>query len=338
MIYLNEHFFGFTDAAEYFSSNEDILKINNRAKVIGLAYYEFYFDKINDQITQAHQKTDNLVVYIKEPFSEQLVTLVNQYVHCQNIKFFGDAVLNVDAPNWKPAVSWFVSPRHYYQVDNWAKQILEKINYSESQKEFYFDCLLGTKKPHRDFVDNSYQQSPYKDRFIFNYFKDDIARGIWNTTITEVNNTWEPITYHDQYEYRVALSAFVPYYIYNQSYHSIVAESTSYNKFNHITEKVAKPIMAQRIFVVFAGQYYLRSLQLLGFQTFSDIIDESYDLESDNNKRFALAWAQVEYLCTQDPIKVRQQVKKILLHNRELFLSTDWHHLVKQHIQQCLID
>jgi hypothetical protein len=188
--------------------------------------------------------------------------------------------------------------------------------------------MLGTQKYHRDLVASHLVESQHKNEILFSYFKNDINQGIWDRDVIPVHNTWEPVTVHDIYN--VALSALIPHYIYNQSHHSIVAESTCYDQFNHVTEKVAKPMMAERIFVAFCGQYYLRSLRSLGFQTFDAIIDESYDLESDIVARFNKSWAQVEYLCSQDPIAVRKQVSHVLEHNRNHFLTTDWHSAVKK--------
>lgn len=333
MIYLNDHFFDFLPNVEYFQHNNAVQNITVPASIIGIALYEFYYKKTVDLIEHARSKTKKLVVYIKEPVSNELINLLQHFEHDRDIMFFGDAVLNVNCSNWKPAFSWFVSPRHYYQRDAWAKELLNKIEYADVKKSYYFDCLLGIERPHRNFIEKCYQQSNYKNFFIFNYFKDNINNGIWNSDIGNLTGTYESIAFNENtHVVNVALSALVPYDIYNQSYHSIIAETSFYNEFTHLTEKTAKPIMAERVFVAFAGQHYLRNLRSLGFQTFSDIIDESYDQESNNDKRFNQAWQQVEYLCTQDPTTIRNQVKRVLEHNRLLFLNSDWHQSVKDQL------
>jgi hypothetical protein len=328
VIYLHEHFFGFVPEAKYFDTNDCIMNIQDRQLLIGLAFYEFYYDKMFTIITMARSKCERLIVYIKEPFSKELITLLHAFEDDKKTMFFGDAVLNTKSINWTPAISWFVSPRHYYQIDDWAKNLLNSIETQTTRRAYKFDCMLGTQKYHRDLVASHLVESQHKNEILFSYFKNDINQGIWDRDVIPVHNTWEPVTVHDIYN--VALSALIPHYIYNQSHHSIVAESTCYDQFNHVTEKVAKPMMAERIFVAFCGQYYLRSLRSLGFQTFDAIIDESYDLESDIVARFNKSWAQVEYLCSQDPIAVRKQVSHVLEHNRNHFLTTDWHSAVKK--------
>jgi len=331
-IFLHQHFFDFATDAEYFRSNDAVYHTPSRY-LIGVAFYEFDFDAMTAIIMAARSKCEKLIVYIKEPFSPSLIKLVKNFATDQHTKFFGDAVLNEDLPNWQPAISWFVSPRHYYQKDDWAKDLLAKVDLIHHDRPYKFDCLLGTPKPHRDSVAQHYLDSSVKNQILFSYFRDQIHQGIWDQDIGDTQATWQPFEFLPSYH--VALSALVPYGIYNQSHHSIVAESTAYDEFNHVTEKIAKPMMAQRIFIVFAGQHYLRSLRTLGFQTFGEIIDESYDEQACALDRYRMAWQEVEKLCLQDANTVRHRVQKALEHNRKLFLESDWHHNVKSHILRC---
>ena len=48
-------------------------------------------------------------------------------------------------------------------------------------------------------------------------------------------------------------------------------------KGDYFTEKTTKAIFAKRLFVVFSSKGYLQRLRDLGFKTFSNVIDESYD-------------------------------------------------------------
>lgn len=328
-IYLNEHFFDFVKDAQYFRSNDAVQQLDQQQHIIGLAFYEFRCDHIIKTIDIARPKTQKLLVYIKEPLTEELTALLHHYQH-DDIKFFGDAVLNFDYANWQTAISWFVSPRHYYQMDDWAKDLLARVDLELQDKPFSFDCLLGREKPHRDFVSACWHLSDLKDHFIYSYFRDDINKGLWDIDIGNLTQTWQSIRVFQDYD--VALSSLMPYNIYNQSYHSIVAETNFFNRFTHLTEKTAKPIMAQRVFVAFAGQHYLRSLRRLGFETFSDVIDESYDVEPNHVKRLTMAWREVEKLCGENPRLVRAKVEEILKHNQNHFLTTDWHQSVKDYL------
>ena len=66
---------------------------------------------------------------------------------------------------------------------------------------------------------------------------------------------------------------------------SIVSETNDNDYEVFMTEKIWKPIMAQHVFVVHGNHLYLQRLREMGFKTFGNYFDESYDLEADPNKR-----------------------------------------------------
>ena len=58
---------------------------------------------------------------------------------------------------------------------------------------------------------------------------------------------------------------------------SIVSETNDNDYEVFMTEKIWKPIMAQHIFVVHGNYLYLQRLKEMGFKTFGNYFDESYD-------------------------------------------------------------
>lgn len=80
--------------------------------------------------------------------------------------------------------------------------------------------------------------------------------------------------------------------IYNNCLINLVTETYYFNFFNHqtpahfITEKTLKPIMSKQMFIVIGEKGMLSVLRNMGFRTFSDFIDESYDLEPDETRMF----------------------------------------------------
>jgi hypothetical protein len=68
--------------------------------------------------------------------------------------------------------------------------------------------------------------------------------------------------------------AYYPSHYY-QTELSIVSETTQNEFFP--TEKIYKSLMLGHPFVIYSGQHSLRKLHNLGFQTFSNVLDESYD-------------------------------------------------------------
>jgi hypothetical protein len=329
VIYLDKFFFNFSKTACYFDHLE---QIPYNCNTVGLVFYSFDQEHIINTINQIKPRTQQLLIVLSEPVGD-IINILTKFQHDPSIVFFGDAVLNQPLPNFYPVISWFLSPNNLYANEVWAQNLLKLLDHSDS-KAFKFDCLLGNQKHHRDIVESLYQQSSFREHFLFSYFKNKVDYGIWNQDCTKYTLTTEPIlvsTIQDS-RYYAPLSAIIPDYIYNQSSHSIVCETTSFNSFSQFTEKVAKPILAQRIFVAFCGQWYLRNLRSLGFQTFDSIINESYDAESDIINRYQKAWAQVEYLCQQDSSKIRSQVRDILIYNQQHFLNTDWHQNTRRFI------
>jgi hypothetical protein len=82
-----------------------------------------------------------------------------------------------------------------------------------------------------------------------------------------------------------------------------------------LTEKTSKPLFAKRLFVMFAPKRHLVNLQALGFETFGDVIDESYDHEDIDVIRYQQAFDQMLSLSQQNPRKVLDKVSAKLEHN-----------------------
>ena len=61
-----------------------------------------------------------------------------------------------------------------------------------------------------------------------------------------------------------------------------------------ITEKTNKPIACCKPFIAFSTPYFLEDARQLGFETFSPYINESYDLETDNQKRLNMIVDEIE--------------------------------------------
>ena len=139
----------------------------------------------------------------------------------------------------------------------------------------------------------------------------------------------------------VNASVVVPWKIYQSSWYSIVCETTDTGYSNNfLTEKTGKCLFAKRIFIMFAAAGLLKYLQSFGFRTFhGDIIDESYDNEHDDAKRFEMAWAQIERLHRTSPRDVYAQFKPVLDHNHELIktIVQDQSHELHRFISQGLL-
>lgn len=270
-----------------------------------------------------------LIVYFNEPVNADLMAFINRYKG-RHVYFVADAIPNVPVrANFSSQISWFIGPENYYN-SSWGQQLILQLEHSVD-KPCRFDCLLGTKKIQRDYIDHKYQQldDNLKRLFVFSYLHHTVSNGIWDSEFAglDLKYTADVVDYNGR---SVPLSSILPVSIYNRSYYSIVSETTDYNDFNQYTEKVAKPILAKRLFVVFAGQHYLRNLRSMGFKTFDSVVDESYDSVADDHSRYDQAWKQVVYLCEQPVDQVLASIQPIVEHNQAVFLNTDWNAQTKQ--------
>lgn len=290
-------------------------------------------DKCSDTVRHLVKVSGSVHVYLGEPtetldYETPMVDFLKEF-NQPNIHFYSDCVLNFTQHNYTPMVNWFIDPLNYYSEYNWAKDLLTKLEY-HYDKPYKFDILLGQQKVVRDYIDNLFENSRAKEQSIYSYFKDSMSKGVmWDGNIDTTQHQLTSELFEINGE-DARPSAIIPVEIYNKSYYSVVCETTAYvNSYNHYTEKVAKPMLALRPFVAFAGQHYMKNLRSLGFKTFSTVLDEGYDNVADHQLRHQLAVKQVEWLCEQDPETVLTELDPILEHNRNHFLTVDWASAVK---------
>jgi hypothetical protein len=69
---------------------------------------------------------------------------------------------------------------------------------------------------------------------------------------------------------------------YDTSLVNIVNETYFFNNIIHITEKTYKPIAFMQPFIIVAAPFSLKHIADMGFKTFGDFWDESYDTETDH--------------------------------------------------------
>jgi hypothetical protein len=81
---------------------------------------------------------------------------------------------------------------------------------------------------------------------------------------------------------------------YNNSLIHVITETQCYGDFVHVTEKTWKVINFLQPFIVLATRGHLAYLKSLGFKTFHDFWDESYDDCLDHEQRFKMILDLIE--------------------------------------------
>ena len=309
---------------------EDYRLVPGGCDAIGITFWTGNFNNHTNVVNDLLPKTKKLLIFAPEPVKiDQFINFINLFENHPQVTVFGNASLNFKNPkNYIAVPNWFIDCENFYVTKSWAKRLLASLTF-DFNKPKKFDCLLGKEKSHRNLIEKKYLESNHKDEIIFTYFKNDILSGSWDFDIQGSSVTGKEIVIDGEIG---RISAILPINIYNNSHYSIVAETTSSNDYSHFTEKTAKPLVAKRPFVMFAGQHFLKNLHSLGFKTFDTVIDETYDSIENQDLRFAAAWEQVERLCELDPVAVISRLTPTLIHNRQHFLNTSWHDLIRKSI------
>jgi hypothetical protein len=293
-----------------------------------------------NRLIEAVKKCQHVSVLVSELHSET-VKFIREHQHPRISYFICGFIKNLETKKW---MDWLHRSSDFYRHNT---QILDQLDpYSVKSKTF--DILLGRSKPHRSTVYNFIKKNNLDDRVIMTYLKgqdniplqaQDQSGWIWEPGVVQLTNEFKwtvtPIRYQNT---GMSLSQVVPISIYAQTAYSIVTETNYDNDYSFFTEKIVKPVLAERLFVVFSGQYYLRNLRSVGFKTFDSIIDETYDSVADNNQRFSLACEQIKYLINQPQEDILAKIRHITEHNKQVMLETDWYGDFSKELRAVLLD
>lgn len=191
-----------------------------------------------------------------------------------------------------------------------------------TNKPFFADVLLGNTKPDRDIFFNLLKNRALLDRCIINYFnqyksvflqnsEESMNKNIDKTN--DVNSIKTSIITQNFFA-----SQLISREIYENSWFTIAAESLCRNDIFFPTEKIGKPMLANRPFIVLSGKHYLKKLKSLGFVTFHPFINETYDDIDDKETRIKSAFDSFLECMSQNPFEFRKKIAPILDHNEAL--------------------
>jgi hypothetical protein len=105
---------------------------------------------------------------------------------------------------------------------------------------------------------------------------------------------------------------------YLDTYFSLVTETVFDYPYTFRTEKIWKPVAIGHPFIVVANTGYYRDLHHLGFKTFGNIIDESFDKIENNRDRLNRIIAVVKDLCNQNLPAFIKETQEVCKYNQQL--------------------
>lgn len=112
--------------------------------------------------------------------------------------------------------------------------------------------------------------------------------------------------------------------LWQRSFLHIVNETVFYEPKLHLTEKIFKPIVSSRPFLLVAAPGNLQYLKSYGFQTFDRWWDESYDTIQDPSERLDAISQQLTDVCRKPWMEIVQMFKDmrpVLEHNKKHFFG-----------------
>ena len=186
-------------------------------------------------------------------------------------------------------------------------------------------------------VSNLINQDLVKHGHVSLFLKDDY--GTWQDTIRDSSNPLSTEAHPsiikalagrtspliiDTNQPNGALSANVELDQLTSALWHIVTETIYYDPKLHLTEKIFKPIIAKRPFILVGAPGNLAYLKRYGFKTFDRWVDESYDQELDHYIRIEKITAEINRLCNLSPAELKQmhrEMQEVLEYNFQFFYN-----------------
>jgi hypothetical protein len=221
---------------------------------------------------------------------------------------------------------FFTGPR-LYQENNKCVELLSKLKSVEHKHaNKHWDLLLGEANDNKDFLYTAIRSHAVLDKTFLTYFGRDTKKGYWSDDVVRPKKhtaeTLGPLA--DRFNTQIRCSDLIDPAIYNSTHYTAMIETTIHNDFAMFSEKEAKPVIAQRPFIVFGAKNQLKAFKSLGFKTFDSVIDESYDNIDDKVQRWHQALDSMMALTDKDPIEVYATLKDVLAHNKDHFENGNW--------------
>ena len=228
---------------------------------------------------------------------------------------------------------------HGFAALDWYRdfQYVTPDSFSRFNRVFIcYNHLISKYRSHRlHLVSNLLEKDLVKHGYVSLFLQDE--SGTWKDEIEDPNsmldnrarvkihhalkNVTEPLVI-DTDTPTGAMSADVKLDQLTSALWHIVTETVYFLPKLHLTEKVFKPIVAKRPFILVAAPGNLAYIKSYGFKTFDRWIDESYDEEQDHYIRIEKITAEIARLCAMDNSTLSQmhlEMQQVLEYNFKHF-------------------
>jgi hypothetical protein len=197
-------------------------------------------------------------------------------------------------------------------------------------KPMIFVCFNGVDRRHRIEFANYLTELEYSN-FIYRLNKQDYGVPADQFDVVDYSKTgsdlaqWFADTAQHTKSPQLHIMGRVPDQMMNLGYFNLVLESDFDFPTLMTSEKVIRPLMLGMPFVLGSTPGHLAYIRSLGFRTYNDIWDESYDLEEDKHKRLRKVFDLCQQLGNHNWEADRAKLAEIGLHNRANFMNLGIH-------------
>ena len=188
----------------------------------------------------------------------------------------------------------------------------------DSPKPMRFISTTGQHRPARTYLkDRLLERINYKN-FIFKY--RNVDSGMPSSSVDTLKPGEFELPLLEKYQYYVPDT--LPINMYNLANFNLVVESDiNYTYGFFPTEKIFKCLITGMPFVLVATPHFLKHLKELGFHTYNELWDESYDDELNHIKRIDKVVDLCNNLDSFDWLANQSALELIALKNRSNFLN-----------------
>jgi hypothetical protein len=228
-----------------------------------------YFNFLTFDKNTTYDRTNTIIV-------TNCLNMIPWFKKLEGFKVVVDNLWEQLQPNLIPN-SLVISNKNFF----WYNECLwyTALGYNKYVPNKTYDKLafipMRLRKPHRDQIFN--KLTPWLNSCVHSY----VGRGI--VLPKDIDQS------HPEYDRH-----FNPTW-YDSTYFSLVVETTVNDKTDiFITEKSFKPMAFYHPYMIFGQKGILTKLKIMGFETYDNIFDESYDLLVNTDQRATLIMSNIE--------------------------------------------
>ena len=327
--------------SEFYDLNKHTL-IPGAIYLIGRAEFNAHRDQIRQWV-----ESNTIKVILSNPAegSETLKWHCESMHHCADLVKNGQILLigggDMD-PEW-PCLQYdsFLPKILDYEENLQEIQHGESI-FQKTQKPYKFLFLNGRLRAHRRYLIEYFDLHGILDQALWTYLdstpnqfsKFSLIHNDQDLLLRPREVHYLPPEYEvPRYRDQIGTSSqsFAKYDLFNRewgeiylyarpyvdTYFSMVTETVFKYPYSFRTEKIWKPIAMGHPWICAANRGYYKDMKNLGFQTFSSIIDESFDSIDNDQERMSRIAKVTQDLCKSDLVAFLEAARPVCKYNQQ---------------------